>query len=83
MQTSFRRFSVILGFFLLAILLVANGLVLRRQLEVQNANQYGIFHTQQLLVELSQTESTIKDAETSQRGFLYTEDPKYLLTASG
>ena len=35
-------------------------------------------HTQQTLLELSQTESLVKDAETGQRGFLYTGDPKYL-----
>ena len=78
MQAIYRRFSVVIGFGLLLALLVVNALVTRHQLGVQVANQAEVTHTQQVLFELSQTESLIKDAETGQRGFLYTEDPKYL-----
>ena len=78
MQTSYQRLSVTLGFPLLFILLIVNTLVTRRQLGVQVGNQFWATHTQQVLFELSQTESLVKDAETGQRGFLYTGDPKYL-----
>ena len=78
MQTTHKRFSVVLGFILLLMLLVVNGLVTRRQLGVQVGAQDWVTHTQQVLFELSQTESLIKDAETGQRGYLYTEDSKYL-----
>jgi PAS domain S-box-containing protein len=78
MKTSHRRFSVLIGFLLLLLLLVGNAIVTRRQLDVQVGNQAWLAHSQQVLIELSQTESLIKDAETGQRGFLYTEKPEYL-----
>jgi PAS domain S-box-containing protein len=78
MQTIHKRFSVILGFFLLLLLLLVDGFVIRRQLRIQVENQGWVFHTQQVLLELNETESLLKDAETGQRGFLYTNDPKYL-----
>jgi CHASE3 domain sensor protein len=78
MQTSYQRLSVTLGFTLLLILLIVNGVITRRQLGVQVGDQLWVTHTQQTLLELSQTESLMKDAETGQRGFLYTGDPKYL-----
>jgi len=77
-QTIHQRLSVITGFFLLLLVLVANALITRRQLRVQESNEAWVFHTQQVRLELSQTESLVKDAETGQRGFLYTGDPKYL-----
>jgi PAS domain S-box-containing protein len=83
MQT-YRRFSaiglssVITGFVLLLIALIANALITRHQLGLQISNQVGVTHTQQVLFELFQTESLLKDAEIGQRGFLYTGDPKYL-----
>jgi PAS domain S-box-containing protein len=77
-QQTGKRFGVVFGFVLLLVLLVANAWVTSRQLDVQIVNQTWVAHTQQLLFELSQTESLIKDAETGQRGYLYTEDPKYL-----
>ena len=83
MQT-YRRFSaiglssVITGFVLLLIALIANALITRHQLGLQISNQVEVTHTQQVLFELFQTESLLKDAEIGQRGFLYTGDPKYL-----
>jgi PAS domain S-box-containing protein len=78
MQTSYQRLSVTLGFSLLLILLIVNGVITRRQLGVQVGDQVWVTHTQQVLFEVSQTESLLKDAETGQRGFLYTGDSKYL-----
>lgn len=78
MQTFYRRFSVITGFGLLVIVLVANAIITKRQLDVQVEDQLWLSHTKQVLFELAQTESLLKDAETGQRGFLYTGDPKYL-----
>jgi PAS domain S-box-containing protein len=79
MQTVYKRFSVIAGFALLLMVLLANGWVTRRQLGVQVANQYWVQHTRDVLVELNQTQSLLVDAETGQRGYLYTGDPKYLV----
>jgi PAS domain S-box-containing protein len=78
MQTIYRRFSVLLGFTLLLIVLLGNTVVIHRQIGAQVENQSWVRHTQQVRFELSQTESLLKDAETGQRGFLYTGDPTYL-----
>ncbi len=78
MKPVYKRFSVITGFIVLMVLLVANGIVIRRQLGVQVANQAWVYHTQQVLLELSETQSLLKDAETGQRGYLYTGEPPYL-----
>ncbi len=78
MQTFYKRFSVITGFAVLLIILVGNALVTRRQLAVQIDNQVGVLHTRQVLSELQQTQILLVDAETGQRGFLYTGDLKYL-----
>jgi PAS domain S-box-containing protein len=78
MQTTYKRLSVITGFGLLLALLIVNAIITRRQLGVQIANQDWVTRSRQILYELSQTESLLKDAETGQRGYLYTGDPKYL-----
>ena len=77
-QPLYKRFSVVTGFLVLLLLLVANTVVIRRQLAVQVDNQAWVYHTQQVLLELTQTESLLKDAETGQRGYLYTHEPRYL-----
>src|ERR1019366_718461 len=73
-----KRFGVVTGFALMLLLLLANGLVLRRQLAKQVAIQTWVAHTRQVMQELAETESLLKGAETGQRGFLYTGDEKYL-----
>ena len=78
MKTFYRRFSVVAGFALLLILLAGNAWVIRRQVDAQVENHAWFSHSQQVLLELSQTESLLKDAETGQRGYLYTEEPRYL-----
>jgi PAS domain S-box-containing protein len=78
MQTFYKRFSVITGFLLLLVLLAANALVMRRQLGIQLQRQDWVSHTRQVLFQLTSIESLVEDAETGQRGFLYTGDPKYL-----
>jgi len=78
MQTAYKRLSVITGFVLLLLLLILNAVITRRQLGVQVESQDGMAHSRQVLYELSQTVSVLKDAETGQRGYLFTGDPKYL-----
>src|SRR5580693_5250704 len=80
MQTARKRLSVITGFAILLALLVVNAFVTRRELGVQVESRLRVDHSRQVLYELSQTQSLIKDAETGQRGFLYTGDSKYLNT---
>jgi PAS domain S-box-containing protein len=78
MQLIYKRFSVIGGFAVLLAVLLINTAVTRRQLAVQDSNQGWVEHTQQVQLELAQFESLLKDAETGQRGYLYTGDPRYL-----
>jgi PAS domain S-box-containing protein len=78
MQTAYKRASVVIGFGLLLVLLIANAFITKRQVDIQVDNQEWVAHTRQVLYDLSQTASLLKDAETGQRGFLYTGDPKYL-----
>src|SRR5664279_157494 len=78
MQTIYKRFSIIIGLGLLLIVLVANTIITRRQLSVLVDNQAWVAHTRLVLLGLAQTESLLKDAETGQRGYLFTGDEKYL-----
>jgi diguanylate cyclase (GGDEF)-like protein/PAS domain S-box-containing protein len=73
-----KRLGILAGFAILLILLAVATLVLRRQLLIQIAHQDWITHTRLVIFELNQTELLLKDAETGQRGILYTNDVKYL-----
>lgn len=73
-----KRSSVAIGFLLLLAALVANALLTRRQLGLQIASQTKLNHSREILLQLTQTEDLLQDAETSQRGFLYTGDARYL-----
>ena len=78
MHGNFKRFSVIAGFAVLLIILIGNGLVTRRQVGEQIASEERLADSRRMMLELEKTESLLKDVETSQRGFLYTGDPRYL-----
>ena len=78
MQNFYKRAGVLTGFVILLIVLIANAIVTRRQLAVQVENQTWVLRSRRVLFELSQIESLLKDAETGQRGFLYTGQPLYL-----
>jgi PAS domain S-box-containing protein len=78
MQTLFKRFSVFACFAFVLAILIANAWVTARQLQVLVNDQASVNRSRQVLYELSQTESLLKDAETGQRGYLYTGDAKYL-----
>ena len=78
MQQIYKRFSVIGGFAILLAVLVINTAVTRRQIAVQDSNQAWVEHTQRVQLELTTVESLLKDAETGQRGYLYTGEARYL-----
>ena len=77
-----KRSSVAIGFLLLLAALVANALLTRRQLGLQIASQKKLRHSLEILLQLSKTEDLLQDAETSQRGYLYTGDSRYLFPYS-
>jgi PAS domain S-box-containing protein len=78
MRTIHKRFGVITGFLTLLVLLAINTAVLRHQLAVQVGNQGWFSHSRRVVQELRDTESLVKDAETGQRGYLYTAKLSYL-----
>lgn len=78
MRFVYNRFTVLTGFTVLLAVLIVNTVVTRRQVAVQGSNQEWVGHTQQVVLELITVESLLKDAETDQRGFLYTEEKRYL-----
>jgi PAS domain S-box-containing protein len=78
MTSHLKRFSVTFGFSILMVTLIAGTVIMRRRVAVQIGDHYWVVHTRQVLFELEKTQSLLKDAETGQRGFLYTGDTKYL-----
>jgi PAS domain S-box-containing protein len=78
MQTSFKRFSVIAGFALLLAVLIVNAAITKRQLDQQVATGIWVVHTHQVQLKLGETLALLTDAETGQRGYLYTGREQYL-----
>jgi PAS domain S-box-containing protein len=78
MQDQTKRIGVITGFVVMFAVLVANAIVVRRQLRLQFENHSWVTHTLRVQLAISTFESLLKDAETGQRGYLYTQDPAYL-----
>jgi PAS domain S-box-containing protein len=73
-----KRLGVIAGFLIVLVLLAINTAVLRHQLAVQVGNQEWFSHSRRVVQELRNTESLLEDAETGQRGYLYTGKLDYL-----
>jgi PAS domain S-box-containing protein len=78
MNSAVQRFGVVTAFALLAILLIGNAYVTRRQLAIQTGRHQWLVHTRLVRFEIQQTLALLEDAETGQRGYLYTGQPKYL-----
>jgi PAS domain S-box-containing protein len=78
MQAIYKRASVLAGFVILAIVLLLNAWMTNRHLESQIRDHTRLIHTQKVLLELTETELLLDDAETGQRGYLYTGQPAYL-----
>lgn len=78
MQTRFKKISVLTGFVLLLAVLIVNAAVTKRQLDRQVATGLWVVHTHQVQIQLAQTLALLTDAETGQRGFLYTGEERYL-----
>jgi PAS domain S-box-containing protein len=78
MRIPYRRIGVFVGFSLLLALLIVNATVTRLRLGVQVGAESWLSHSRQVLSDLNQLELLLVDAETGQRGYLYTGDSKYL-----
>ncbi|BAY45419.1 multi-sensor signal transduction histidine kinase [Scytonema sp. HK-05] len=70
--------QVKVGLVLALVLLFINALVSYRNIRRLIENQRSVSHTHQVLAQLEETLSTLKDAETGQRGYLLTGDENYL-----
>ncbi len=79
MQNRYKRFSVLAGFAVLLVILIGNGLVTRREVGDQISTEERLADSRRIRLEMETIESLLKDAEASQRGFLYTGDPRYLI----
>lgn len=78
MRVIHKRFSVIAGFAVLLVVLLINTSITRQRLAIQDSNQAWVTHTQLVMLELTTVESLLTDAETGQRGYLYTGEQRYL-----
>ena len=78
MRLIHKSFGVIGGFAILLVLLAINTAVLRHQLATQVENQEWFSRSRRVVQELRNTESLLTDAETGQRGYLYTGKVQYL-----
>ena len=78
MQTVYKRASVLVGFVVLILVLIVNSWYIKRQLDSQVADHERLSRTKQVILELTETGLLLDDAETGQRGFLYTGQPAYL-----
>ncbi len=78
MRPNLKQFGIVSGFILLGLLLLINALVTKNRIDVQAEDARWLLHSRLVLAELEQAESTLKDAETGQRGYLLTGDAKYL-----
>jgi PAS domain S-box-containing protein len=78
MQDQTKRIGVTIGFVILLVILTGNAFLLRHNLETQSQLQNWVPHTIRVELELAQIQSLLTDAETGQRGYLYTRDAQYL-----
>jgi len=78
MNAFLHRFSVITGFSLLVLLLIVNASITRQRIGALVGSQSWVAHTDQVRHRLTEIELLITDAETGQRGYLFTGEPAYL-----
>lgn len=77
-QKQNSRDLVVVGFALTLGLLVVDGFLGYLNIKRVAENEGAVAHSHQVIGELEGLLSTLKDAETGQRGYLLTDDPTYL-----
>lgn len=78
MQAFHRKLTVLTGFAVLLAILVVDAVLIRREVQRQVRSHELVVHTEDVLVALTETQGLLSDAETGQRGYLYTGNPSYL-----
>jgi CHASE3 domain sensor protein len=77
MNRDLSRFSGLIYSATICIMLLS-GFVLYRNVRARTAALERVSHTQDVMLQLEEVESLVKDAETGQRGYLLTGDQEYL-----
>jgi PAS domain S-box-containing protein len=77
MRPGLTRFSTLVYAATICVVLLS-GVTLYRNLHARSAAVERMSHTQQVMLQLEEIESLLKDAETGQRGYLLTGDRAYL-----
>ncbi len=70
--------KIAFGFAMSFVLLLAIGAVAYRSIDLLTKTSYSVAHTHQVIEHVAAILSTLKDAETGQRGFVITGDDAYL-----
>jgi len=74
----YAKVSVYTAFAVMLALLLMNAAVTRRQLQIQIQKRGLAVHSRMVLLAVDRVSSLLVDAETGQRGYLYTGDARYL-----
>lgn len=83
MPPTSRHIKIAAGFVAFLILLAVNGWITRRELgNLQRASAW-VEHTREVKYALAETQNLVIEAETGQRGYLYTGDAHYLAPYEG
>jgi CHASE3 domain sensor protein len=77
MQLVHNRKELIAGIGLLVVVLGINAWVGLKQTQRLQQHSRWVSHTHEVLEMLSRLQSAVTDAETSQRGYIITEDDEY------
>lgn len=78
-RTSRSDFSIALGLATVILFFIGSGYVLYANTRALNQNSMRVTQTHEIIKTLKEFESLIKDAETSQRGFVITGNDSYLV----
>lgn len=78
-----RRLQIAAGFVAFLVLLGVNGWITRRELRNLERASAWVAHTREVKYALAGTQNLVVEAETGQRGYLYTGDPSYLTPYNG
>lgn len=78
MDSRLHQISVVAAFSVLIALLFGNAVLIRRQLHLQIEDHVRAVRSREVQIAIEETLSLLVDAESGQRGFLYTGDLRYL-----
>lgn len=78
-----RHIQIVAAFAAFLLLLIFNGWITRRELINQERAAASVAHSREVKYALAETRNLVLEAETGQRGYLYTGDDRYLAPYKG